>query len=776
VELPTSFADRTFASTGVRLHYLFFANPGKPVLVGLHGFQETARSFFFLEPYLRANFELYLLDWRGHGESPPLSDGTYHIATLLYDLAVFDASVLPDSYFLIGHCLGADMAALWAALRRDRVRAAVLIEGLLTQDDRAATADQRRQIEQLQAWLKTLQFSMKTAAAARRPGMQDEQEVQRALAWMHPGLTDDQYGALARILTKRRGDDTMDWHYAPDFPTRWPPIPASMSWVRQLWRQIECPVLWLTGSIDRSEASAAALPAGRDTGAAAYDAIASHFRRFEHQPVAAPAKGIHNAQPGQVVEHLSAFFDRLGVHRTADAGAGAVPPTLASHPAQSAPPWSPSVAAFASDRAGASRAHARVPPDGDSGASARLPQPARGTATGQRLDSRSPDGRSSSLGRAHADDVAQHIRTAVARHLHVPQASIDLQTSFTSLGVDSLGLVKLMTVVQEVTSRPLALSHLTMFPTIAALAGYLGRDHNALAQTAQVRRHRAPASPGLMPLQTIKARCPLFFAGGVTGSVAALMPLAHSLSADQPFYAFQPPDRNAQAAPLECVEALAACFIDRILAVQPQGPFVLGGHSFGGLVAYEAAVQLQRQGARVARVIVADTALDIDFSNELDEVTARAELLGLAAAAHGIDETVRPEAFRRAAKEQQHAMLRHAMHMETAPQEAIEGVVELYRANRRALARYRPLPSRIPVTLLVATENTVQSLSNIVPLRRPTESAALGWEPVCAGEFDVIRVPGNHFSMLLPPHVDEVAARCRTYLAGHYIEMDRMPQ
>jgi thioesterase domain-containing protein len=48
------------------------------------------------------------------------------------------------------------------------------------------------------------------------------------------------------------------------------------------------------------------------------------------------------------------------------------------------------------------------------------------------------------------------------------------------------------------------------------------------------------------------------------------------------------------------IEALARDYLAQVRAVQPRGPYLLGGWSFGGLVAYEMTLQLQAAGEPVA--------------------------------------------------------------------------------------------------------------------------------------------------------------------------------
>ncbi|RKZ86643.1 MAG: hypothetical protein DRR19_14710, partial [Candidatus Parabeggiatoa sp. nov. 1] len=54
-------------------------------------------------------------------------------------------------------------------------------------------------------------------------------------------------------------------------------------------------------------------------------------------------------------------------------------------------------------------------------------------------------------------------------------------------------------------------------------------------------------------------------------------------------------------------EEMVCHYIQCIRLVQPQGPYCLGGYSSGGVVAFEMAQQLKRQGEPISHLIMFDT-------------------------------------------------------------------------------------------------------------------------------------------------------------------------
>jgi pimeloyl-ACP methyl ester carboxylesterase len=102
-----------------------------PPLVALHGWLDNAGSFARLAPRLAARYRVIALDLPGHGHSDHLAAGaSYHYLDYVQVvLAAADALRL-DRYSLLGHSLGAGIAALVAAAAPERIERLLLIEGL----------------------------------------------------------------------------------------------------------------------------------------------------------------------------------------------------------------------------------------------------------------------------------------------------------------------------------------------------------------------------------------------------------------------------------------------------------------------------------------------------------------------------------------------------------------------------------------------------------------------------------------------------------------------
>lgn len=83
--------------------------------------------------------------------------------------------------------------------------------------------------------------------------------------------------------------------------------------------------------------------------------------------------------------------------------------------------------------------------------------------------------------------------------------------------------------------------------------------------------------------------------------------IAKGIDQNRPVIGIQPRPLDGRTQILRRVEDMAAGYLDEMKDVQPEGPYFLGGYSFGGLVAYEMAQLLRRAGDEVALLVLIDT-------------------------------------------------------------------------------------------------------------------------------------------------------------------------
>jgi amino acid adenylation domain-containing protein len=291
---------------------------------------------------------------------------------------------------------------------------------------------------------------------------------------------------------------------------------------------------------------------------------------------------------------------------------------------------------------------------------------------------------------------------------------VGVTDNFFALGGYSLLALRLMARVNQQFGCEISLQNLLRTETVEAMAEFVGRPAGESSE-----------SP-LVALQPEGAGTPLFFMHPVAGSAFVYVALARLLGTERPFYGLNSPVNE----PLTKIEEMAARYVEAVRAVRPEGPYLLGGWSMGGLIAYEMAQQLRAQGQEVALLALIDRAafdaepqarddavLQSWFEQTIESVRGQAEATGGELWSFG------PTMYHR--------------------------LFQVYKNNHRAVEQYAPRPYAGRVTLLRAAETPVV-----------TPDPTLGWGALAA-DVDLHVVPGTHTSMLHEPEVRVLAERLR---------------
>jgi thioesterase domain-containing protein len=204
---------------------------------------------------------------------------------------------------------------------------------------------------------------------------------------------------------------------------------------------------------------------------------------------------------------------------------------------------------------------------------------------------------------------------------------------------------------------------------------------------------------------------------------------------------------------------MAALYLRHVREVQPEGPYLLGGWSLGGAVAYEMARQLEREGAAVDRVVLIDSFPPGGFwHDEMSEASLVASFAGDLARLLGIGGIALPEGFGDRGRDDALGWL-GVRAEEAGLLPPGRGAVELERrfatfaANHRAMAGYAGGPSAAPLLLLRASEPAAVEPDH-------------GWERVAGQPVEVHELPGDHYTLLQEPAVERLASLVRERLGS----------
>ncbi len=361
---------------------------------------------------------------------------------------------------------------------------------------------------------------------------------------------------------------------------------------------------------------------------------------------------------------------------------------------------------------------------------------------------------------------------------------VSIHDNFFEIGGNSLLAIRLLNQIQAQFQRELPLPTLFLNPTIAEIAVNLSSNTNYFKW-----------SP-LVAIQPHGSNPPFFCVHPIFGVVLPYYELAHYLGKNQPFYALQPLGIDGKNAPLTTIEDMAAYYIKALQSVQPQSPYFIGGWSFGGLVAFEMAQQLQAAGHEVALVAILDTQAPVSsnkpslkdsfkfifttvirsiwsfFADYLYILTTPNPKLRKGTPSDQTSRSFKDHPSRKSYPKLNkfltllktkfswhHALQQYAL-TNLIPDESrslilrevtIRPMLRIFQANSQAVLSYKAkiYPKKIHL------------FTSIEEVGKTNRDPTMGWSELAMGGVEVHQGSGNHLSMLKKPHVEVLAEQLK---------------
>lgn len=296
---------------------------------------------------------------------------------------------------------------------------------------------------------------------------------------------------------------------------------------------------------------------------------------------------------------------------------------------------------------------------------------------------------------------------------------VGIHDNFFDLGGHSILAVRLAAEVERKFRKNIPVAMPFQAPTIAHMAKALSRLGDA-----------TPSS--IIAVQTAGRRIPFFCVHGDDAHVS----LARHLGPDQPFYGLTQkldPRKIRRAR----VEELADHYIEELRRIQAGGPYYLGGHAFGAVIAFEMARQLRQSGAEVALLAFFDP---VNPDGRMGESAVASRVLK--------NVWERPmEAVEAIARR-----TRRVLGMESTSGSRSYRLDEAVydRAYRRILQKYSPKPYHGPAVFFK-------------PEKSPDHRSDR-WRALLKGPLESHSVPGDRRNLMGDASVPHLARQLRTYL------------
>jgi amino acid adenylation domain-containing protein len=193
---------------------------------------------------------------------------------------------------------------------------------------------------------------------------------------------------------------------------------------------------------------------------------------------------------------------------------------------------------------------------------------------------------------------------------------IGIQDNFFLSGGHSLLAARLLDKITQIFGKKIALETLFAGPTIEQLASFLTEDTHVTTSLTPV-----------IALQKGGRQRPFFFLhGDWTGGAFYCFTLAQAIGPDQPFYVLGTYKFAAQQT-LPTLEKMAATYIAELQAIQPEGPYLIGGFCNGGLLAYEIASQLHEAGQQIDLLALITPSVSGSSNKLLSSIKLSSQLL-----------------------------------------------------------------------------------------------------------------------------------------------------
>lgn len=193
----------------------------------------------------------------------------------------------------------------------------------------------------------------------------------------------------------------------------------------------------------------------------------------------------------------------------------------------------------------------------------------------------------------------------------LPPEKLNEDLSLEENGLESLLLVQLAGNLEKKYKVKIEFRKLAVeYSTLKSLAKYLAEKSPYISNHAIVNNNKKVFSgiDNFVKFQPLGNKEPLIIVHGDNANRY----LPEFMGTERPVYGYLHVGSDGEKINFKSVEDMSDAYLAQLLAVKPQGPYYLGGYSFGGVLAYDMAVKLQKMGHEVPFLTLIDTLIPLE--------------------------------------------------------------------------------------------------------------------------------------------------------------------
>jgi pimeloyl-ACP methyl ester carboxylesterase len=278
---------------GLRYHIRRWGNDASPKIFMLHGWMDVSASFQFVVDSLARDWQVISPDWRGYGLTDRSGADCYWFPDYLGDLDALLEHYSPNEPVnLLGHSMGANVAAIYAGVRPERVARLINLEGfgLPATKPEQAPARYAKWLAELHEPAGMRLYATQAKVAAR-------------LQKTNPRLTDERAAFLAQHWAAQ--NERGEWEILGDPAHKLTnPVLYRIDEVLACWRAITAPVLW----VEASETEALRWMGQKDAARAEIDRRIACIADVRKAMVDGAGHMLHHDQPEAVARLIEDFL------------------------------------------------------------------------------------------------------------------------------------------------------------------------------------------------------------------------------------------------------------------------------------------------------------------------------------------------------------------------------------------------------------------------------------------------------------------------------------